>query len=79
MQNQQTAEPATASATLRCKEDDCIEIEYRAKHLDPDTDAREFLNEMGPPMGLTNPDGTARCPGCDGSVTVDWGDDDDDR
>jgi hypothetical protein len=63
---------STATATLRCS-DGCIEIEYRAKHLAPDVDARDFLNELGTPAGIDRKDGTVVCPNCDGGFSVNWG------
>lgn len=64
---------STATATLRCS-DGCIEIEYRATHLAPDVDARDFLNELGTPAGIDRDGGKAVCPNCNGGLTVDWGD-----
>lgn len=76
MSNSETKPSDEATAILSCPEG-CIEIEYHAVHKDPGVDARAFLNELGPPTGVTQPDGSATCPGCDGSLSVDWIDGDD--
>lgn len=65
-----------ATAILSCP-DGCIEVEYHAVQKAPDVDARDFLNELGPPMAVSQPDGSAACPGCDSALSIDWGDDDD--
>lgn len=67
---------STANLTLRCP-DGCIEIEYRAFIDGTPADARQLLNEQGPPIGVADASGKAVCPGCDEKMVVDWGDEPD--